>query len=85
MSEIVLSVKKVTDIVAEISQASNEQHIGIKEISVAVEQMDRVTQQNAALVEESATAAHAMTEQGEQLRDAVRFFKVNQDHMLRIH
>ncbi|WKA62964.1 methyl-accepting chemotaxis protein [Pectobacterium aroidearum] len=85
MSEIVQSVKKVTDIVAEISQASNEQHIGIKEISVAVEQMDRVTQQNAALVEESATAAHAMTEQGEQLRDAVRFFKVNQDHLLRIH
>ncbi len=85
MAEIVESVRKVTDIVAEISQASDEQHIGIKEISVAVEQMDQVTQQNAALVEQSATAAQSMTEQGEQLRDAVRFFKVRQDDVLRIN
>ncbi|MCO7262738.1 methyl-accepting chemotaxis protein [Dickeya zeae] len=76
MEEIVSSVTKVTDIVAEISMASNEQHQGIKEISVAIDQMDRVTQQNAALVEQAATAAQSMTEQGEQLRDSVRFFQL---------
>ncbi|OOC15322.1 methyl-accepting chemotaxis protein, partial [Dickeya dadantii] len=76
MDEIVSSVTKVTDIVAEISMASNEQHQGIKEIGVAIDQMDRVTQQNAALVEQAATAAQSMTEQGEQLRDSVRFFRL---------
>ncbi|NPE60941.1 methyl-accepting chemotaxis protein, partial [Dickeya dadantii] len=49
---------------------------GIKEIGVAIDQMDRVTQQNAALVEQAATAAQSMTEQGEQLRDSVRFFRL---------
>ncbi|MCA7014621.1 methyl-accepting chemotaxis protein [Dickeya dadantii] len=76
MDEIVSSVTKVTDIVAEISMASNEQHQGIKEIGIAIDQMDRVTQQNAALVEQAATAAQSMTEQGEQLRDSVRFFRL---------
>ncbi|AUH02338.1 methyl-accepting chemotaxis protein [Prodigiosinella confusarubida] len=84
MADIVESVNKVTDIVAEISMASNEQHVGIKEISVAIDQMDQVTQQNAALVEQAATAAQSMTEQSEQLRDSVRFFQLEQDDLLRI-
>ena len=76
MEEIVSSVNKVTGIVAEISTASNEQHQGIREIGVAIEQMDQVTQQNAALVEQAAVAAHSMTEQSEHLRDSVRFFQL---------
>nr|WP_318381694.1 methyl-accepting chemotaxis protein [uncultured Enterobacter sp.] len=76
MEDIVSSVNKVTSIVAEISSASNEQHQGIREISVAIEQMDQVTQQNAALVEQAAVAAHSMTEQSEHLRDSVRYFQL---------
>jgi methyl-accepting chemotaxis protein len=66
----------VTDIVAEISAASTEQHQGIKEISMAIDQMDTVTQQNASLVEQAAVAAQSMTEQSEMLRDSVRFFQL---------
>ncbi len=76
MEDIVSAVNKVTSIVAEISSASHEQHQGIREISVAIDQMDQVTQQNAALVEQAAVAAHSMTEQSEQLRDSVRFFRL---------
>ncbi|RNM25512.1 methyl-accepting chemotaxis protein [Dickeya undicola] len=86
MEEIVNSINKVTEIVAEISMASNEQHQGIKEIGIAIDQMDRVTQQNAALVEQAATAAQSMTEQGEQLRDSVRFFHLEtQPSTLRLY
>lgn len=84
MTDVVDSVNQVSKIVADISMASDEQHIGIKEISVAIDQMDQVTQQNAALVEESATAAESLTEQGEQLRNAVRFFRVEQASALRL-
>jgi methyl-accepting chemotaxis protein len=77
MEQIVTSVNKVTDIVAEISAASTEQHQGIREISVAIDQMDQVTQQNATLVEQAAVAAHSMSEQSEQLRNSVRFFQLN--------
>jgi methyl-accepting chemotaxis protein len=76
MEQIVNSVNKVTDIVAEISAASTEQHQGIKEISMAIDQMDTVTQQNASLVEQAAVAAQSMTEQSEVLRDSVRFFQL---------
>ena len=76
MEEIVSSVNKVTEIVADISAASTEQHQGIKEISVAIDQMDQVTQQNAALVEQAAVAAQSMTEQSEALRNSVRFFQL---------
>jgi methyl-accepting chemotaxis protein len=76
MEQIVTSVNKVTDIVAEISAASTEQHQGIREISVAIDQMDQVTQQNATLVEQAAVAAHSMSEQSEQLRNSVRFFQL---------
>jgi len=77
IKEIVASVKRVTDIVDEISSASVEQSIGIEQVNQAVSQMDEVTQQNAALVEEASAAAKSMAEQAQSLREAVAFFKVS--------
>jgi methyl-accepting chemotaxis protein len=76
LAEIVDSVKKVTDIVAEIAAASSEQSAGIDQVNHAVLQMDEMTQQNAALVEESAAAARAMHEQATELSRQVAFFQV---------
>jgi len=77
LAEIVDSVKKVTDIVAEIAAASSEQSAGIDQVNHAVLQMDEMTQQNAALVEESAAAARAMHEQATELSRQVSFFQVS--------
>ncbi|QWT22606.1 HAMP domain-containing protein [Bacillus sp. NP157] len=77
LAEIVESVKKVTDIVAEIAAASSEQSSGIDQVNHAVLQMDEMTQQNAALVEESAAAARAMHEQASELSRQVSFFQVS--------
>ncbi|TCV94869.1 methyl-accepting chemotaxis protein [Luteibacter rhizovicinus] len=79
LAEIVDSVKKVTDIVAEIAAASQEQSAGIDQVNHAVLQMDEMTQQNAALVEESAAAARAMHEQANELTRQVGFFHVAGD------
>jgi methyl-accepting chemotaxis protein len=76
MHDIVESVKKVVDIVNEISQASIEQNTGIQEIGLAVDQMDRVTQQNATLVQEAAVAAQSLNQQSRELYEAVRFFRL---------
>lgn len=76
INEIVLSVKRVTSLVTEISAASLEQSSGIEQVNRAVIQMDEVTQQNAALVEQAAAAAHSMADQAQELRDAVAVFKV---------
>ena len=76
MHEVVTAVKRVTDIMAEISAASHEQSAGIEEVNQAITQMDNVTQQNAALVEEAAAAAEAMQGQAETLKQAVSFFKL---------
>ncbi|WP_370682302.1 methyl-accepting chemotaxis protein [Comamonas sp. GB3 AK4-5] len=76
MGEIVDSVRRVTDIMGEISAASDEQTSGIEQINLAVTQMDQVTQQNAALVEESAAAASSLQEQARQLSQTVRVFKL---------
>ena len=76
MNEIVQAVKRVTDIMAEISAASDEQSSGIEQVNLAITQMDAVTQQNAALVEEAAAAAEAMQAQAEELMKAVSVFKV---------
>ncbi len=76
MSEVVESVKRVTDVVSEISAASNEQSVGIDEINRAVAQMDEVTQQNAALVEQAAAAAQSMQEQAARLASTVSVFKL---------
>jgi methyl-accepting chemotaxis protein-1 (serine sensor receptor) len=79
LAEIVDSVKKVTDIVAEIAAASQEQSAGIDQVNHAVLQMDEMTQQNAALVEEAAAAARAMHEQAGELARQVSFFQLGQD------
>ena len=76
MEEIVVSVKRVTDIMAEISAASREQSNGIDQVNTAVSQMDKITQQNAALVEEAAAAAKSMEEQTEELSNIVAAFKI---------
>ena len=78
MDEIVASVKRVSDIIAEISVASAEQTSGIEQINVAITQMDEVTQRNAALVEEAAAAADSMQQQGEVLVDVVSVFKIDE-------
>jgi methyl-accepting chemotaxis protein len=76
MSEIVSAVKRVTDIMAEISAASAEQSAGIEQVNQAIVQMDGTTQQNAALVEEASAAAEAMQGQANELYEAVSAFKV---------
>ena len=78
LTEIVDSVKKVTDIVAEIAAASAEQSAGIDQVNHAVLQMDEMTQQNAALVEEAAAAARAMQEQAAELTQQVGFFQLDE-------
>jgi len=79
MSEIVGSVRRVTDIIGEITAATDEQSVGIGQINEAINQMDQVTQQNAALVEEAAAASNAMHEQAGQLLQAVSVFKLAED------
>jgi methyl-accepting chemotaxis protein len=72
----VSSVKRVTDIMAEITAASQEQSSGIEQVNTAITQMDQTTQQNAALVEEAAAAAESMQEQAENLTQAVSVFRL---------
>jgi len=79
MSEIVASVKRVTDIMGEISAASAEQGAGIEQINIAVTEMDTTTQQNAALVEEAAAAAEALRDQTVALNEVVGVFKLDGD------
>jgi methyl-accepting chemotaxis protein len=76
MSEVVSSIKRVTDIMGEISAASSEQSSGVAQVGEAVSQMDQTTQQNAALVEESAAAAESLKQQAQQLVGAVAVFKL---------
>lgn len=80
IDEVVVSVKRVTDIAGEIASASTEQGSGIEQVNQAVTQMDQVTQQNAALVEQASAAAHSMSQQAQRLRGAVAFFKVGASH-----
>jgi len=77
MNQVVESVRQVTTIVAEISNASQEQSTGISEIGGAVTQMDQATQQNAALVEQASAAAQSLQQQAAQLADAVAGFKLD--------
>jgi methyl-accepting chemotaxis protein len=82
MDQIVTSVKRVTDLIGEITNSSQEQSTGIGQIGDAVAQLDQVTQQNAALVEESAAAAESLKHQAAQLAQAVSVFKVNGKGMM---
>jgi methyl-accepting chemotaxis protein-1 (serine sensor receptor) len=77
MQEIVSSVGRVTQIMGEITAAGREQEIGIEQINTAVAEMDNVTQQNAALVEQAAAASQAMQEQAVSLADMVKVFQLN--------
>jgi methyl-accepting chemotaxis protein len=80
MGEIVNSVKRVTDIMSEISAASDEQSQGIEQVNHTIVQMDEVTQQNAALVEQATAAARALEEQANGLAEAVAVFRLRPAH-----
>jgi methyl-accepting chemotaxis protein len=78
MDDIVAQVKRVNDLIAEISAATQEQTSGIGQVNQAVTQLDQATQQNAALVEESAAAADSLRGQASKLVEAVSVFKLEQ-------
>jgi len=79
MKEIVGSVQRVSDVIGEITAAASEQSVGIGEVSQAVNDIDRMTQQNAALVEESAAAAESLREQAGRLAEVVRRFRLSEE------
>src|SRR5690606_28264613 len=79
MGEIVASVQRVTDIMAEISAASQEQAAGIEQVNQTIVQMDETTQQNAALVEEASAAARSMEEQAGGLAQAIAVFRLDNE------
>lgn len=79
MEEIVTSIKRVTDIMSEIAAATMEQSQGIEQVNLAITQMDEVTQQNAALVEEAAAAAESLEEQAQNLAASVATFRVDEN------
>ena len=76
MQDILAAIRRVNDIVGEISSASGEQSRGVSQVTDAVNQMDQVTQQNAALVEQSAAAAESLKQQADRMVQAVSFFKM---------
>ena len=76
MTEVVSSIRHVTDIMGETSAASVEQSAGVSQVGEAMTQMDQATQQNAALVEQSAAAAESLKVQAQQLVQAVAVFKL---------
>ncbi len=78
LKDIVIAIKKVSDIVAEMAAAAREQASGIEQVNKAILQMDQVTQQNAALVEETASASQAMSDQARELLEVIAFFKLDQ-------
>lgn len=78
MTEVVNSIRRVNDIMSEISAASSEQATSIEEVGKAVNNMDEMTQQNAALVEEAAAAADSLQQQAVQLSNRVATFKLSQ-------
>ncbi|MCC2974511.1 Cache 3/Cache 2 fusion domain-containing protein [Massilia sp. IC2-476] len=80
MNEVLSSVARVTDIMAEITAASQEQSSGIEHVNRSVGAMDEATQQNAALVEEASAAAQAMQDQAAELARAVRLFRLADEH-----
>jgi len=80
MKEIVSSVQHVADIMAEISSASQEQSSGIEQVNIAINEMDQMTQQNAALVEQAAAAAESMRDQSTKLSQVVAQFRLSDEH-----
>jgi methyl-accepting chemotaxis protein len=84
MNEIVSSVQRVSHIIGEISMASTDQSDGIGEVNTAVAQLDQMTQQNAALVEQSAAAAESLREQAQRLAQVVDTFKLSESRTPRL-
>ena len=80
MTEVVSSIKRATDLMSEITAASHEQSLGVSQVGEAVSQMDQVTQQNAALVEEMAAAADSLKTQAQDLVAGVDVFKLGPTH-----
>jgi methyl-accepting chemotaxis protein len=80
MAEVVNSIKRVTDIMGEISAASHEQATGVAQVGEAISQMDQATQQNAALVEQMAAAASSLKSQAMDLVQTVALFKLTPGH-----
>jgi SAM-dependent MidA family methyltransferase len=76
MHEVVTAIRRVNDIIGEISAASSDQSSGVRQVSEAVNNMDRTTQQNAALVEEMAAAAASLKNEAEELVESVAVFKM---------
>ncbi len=83
MGEVVGAVRRVTDIIDEISAASHEQSEGIGQVNTAVAQMDQVTQQNASLVQEASAASASLAEQAQRLEQAVSVFRLRDEQRLR--
>ena len=81
MTEVVSSIRRVTDIMGEISAANNEQSMGVSQVGEAVSQMDQVTQQNAALVEQMAAAASSLKSQAQDLVQSVAVFKLGSNEV----
>ena len=79
MNDIVTSVQRVTDIMAEITASTNEQSTSINEVGQAVSHLDQMTQQNAALVEQSAAAAQSLKDQSVRLSEVVGTFRLSAD------
>ncbi|MYN10812.1 hypothetical protein GTP77_26175 [Massilia sp. FT127W] len=81
MQEIVTSIQRVTDIMSEITEASQEQTAGLDQIHSAITQMDGLTQQNVALVEQAASAADSLSERAQGLARVVSVFKLDGVHV----
>ncbi|BDF95780.1 methyl-accepting chemotaxis protein [Pseudoalteromonas haloplanktis] len=80
LKEIVVAVQKVTEMISDIAQASEEQSSGIEQVNKAISQMDEMTQQNAALVEEASAAGESMSEQANDMRRLLNFFTISEQH-----
>lgn len=80
LEQIVSAVKRVSEIIAEIAAASHEQSIGIEQVNKAIMQLEQVTQQNAALVEEAAASSEAMSDQAQNLNTLIDFFDAGSTH-----
>jgi len=82
MAEVVDSVRRVTDIISEITAASQDQSVGIAQINQAIIEMDNVTQQNSALVEQAASAAQSLQDHAAEVANVVSIFKMDDHHLL---
>jgi methyl-accepting chemotaxis protein len=81
LQQIVVAVKKVSDIIAEIAAASAEQSSGISQVNLAISQMDNMTQQNASLVQKAAASSEMMAEQVKTLKEQITFFNVGKEKL----